>query len=375
MRLPLLREIVILSVAFQTVLAAPSLGDWISRQQGRPALEDGQLFRRDNDTGLAYSNTTTLSTASTTNTSVITLITPSPGAPAISITSQGQTITSYSPLTVCPLVVPSTTPSAISSFAPAIPSASASASANASSPVFNTTNRFARRQISPPSVNTTPTISAPLNTEAQTPTCYVHYVPITTPICHTTLTPLGGLPIPITDCGQEITFSTDHGVASTMGAAAELVTTYYVAPWQAVVTGVPTGTVDAEICNASGQCSTQQEIWSVSTATSTATEPHTLSVNTVVTGPALVILDPTSTLTLTDSTPSTISTSLTYETYPTSTSLVIVIHTVAATTAAQTSSEPPSTITSSSDSPSTITSTDTSTMTVTVQSVTVTSTL
>ena len=265
-----------MSLAFDQALAAPSSSDWIHRQQGKSKLQNGHLFRRDNGTVSLYSSTSSIPVTTVASASFVTLVTPSPGGSAISVTSQGQIITSYAPVTVCPKTAPSSRPTAVSSYSPAVP-------AHIVSPaLYNTTAQVARRRAPAPYGNAT-TTPAPSVPHSQLPSCSVTYIPTATPICHTTLTPLGGLPVPISACDQNITFSTDHGMASTAGPA-ELLATYYVVPWQEAAKGVPTGIVDAEICNSASQCSTVQERWRISTVTATKTQTNTLSVNTVVTG-------------------------------------------------------------------------------------------
>ena len=113
--------------------------------------------------------------------------------------------------------------------------------------------------------------------------CSTTYLPTTTAICHTTLTPLGGLALPVSACDQNVTFSTDHGIA-TAGPPGALLTTRYVAPWADVAAGVPTGVVEAEVCDGGGGCVARAETWSVLTRTVAGETTDTLSVNTVVTG-------------------------------------------------------------------------------------------
>ena len=61
-------------------------------------------------------------------------------------------------------------------------------------------------------------------------------------------------------------------------------TTKYVAPWNAVITGVPTGVVEAEICDLSGNCITAIESWGVQTLDVVPTQPGTININAVITG-------------------------------------------------------------------------------------------
>lgn len=289
MLLSLLGELLILSVAFDQALAAPSQTDLGYRQQGGPELHNGHVFRRDDAADLRHSRSFSLPTTAATSASYITLVTPSPGASAISVTFQGQIITSYSALTVCPTTTSSSTPTALSSSSSAVSVGISSAPTISPSAI---TYGFPRRQVSgpyaniktipAPYANTTHT-SVPSVPDSLVTSCSITYMPTTTAICHTTITPLGGIPVPVSACDQNITFSTDHEIASTAGSK-ELLTVFYVAPWPDVVTGVPTGTVQKEICNSASQCSTVQEKWSISTAMITQTQTNTLSVNTVVTG-------------------------------------------------------------------------------------------
>lgn len=292
MLLPLFRELAILSVAFDQALAAPSQTDRVHRQQGRPELHNGHLFRRDDAADLRHSRLSSLPTTAASSASYITLVTPSPGASAISITSQGQIITSYSALTVCLTTTSSSTPIALSSSSSAASVGISSAPTISPSARSNTTYGFARRQVSGHYANIT-TIPAPYANATNTSvpsfpdspitSCSVTYIPTTTAICHTTITPLGGISVPVSVCDQNITFSTDHEIAST-ASSTEVLTVFYVAAWQDVVKGVPTGTVQKEICNSASQCSTVQEKWNITTATIRQTQTNTLSVNTVVTG-------------------------------------------------------------------------------------------
>ncbi|KAL9579766.1 MAG: hypothetical protein Q9212_004914 [Teloschistes hypoglaucus] len=100
--------------------------------------------------------------------------------------------------------------------------------------------------------------------------CSTAYSPTLTRSCATTLIPVGGPPIAITACDQEVTFSTDHGYrlaptstgggSSDVGGEIETLTTFYVADWTDVATGLPKGLVKEEVCSKAG-CTTRLERW------------------------------------------------------------------------------------------------------------------
>jgi len=114
--------------------------------------------------------------------------------------------------------------------------------------------------------------------------CSTHYSSTATPICHTNITPLGNFPIAITDCKQNVTFSTDHGYTLVDDRTVVSKTTKYVAPWDSVVTGVPQGVVQAEVCQQDGPCTTYHEVWGVKVVMVTLTSISTLDFSAVVTG-------------------------------------------------------------------------------------------
>ena len=114
--------------------------------------------------------------------------------------------------------------------------------------------------------------------------CSTHYSSTATPICHTNITPLGNFPIAITDCKQNVTFSTDHGYTLMDNRTLVSKTTKYVAPWDRVVTGVPQGVVEAEVCQQDGPCTTYHEVWGVEVVMVTLTSISTVDFSAVVTG-------------------------------------------------------------------------------------------
>lgn len=117
-----------------------------------------------------------------------------------------------------------------------------------------------------------------------TTTCSTHYTSAVTPVCRTTITPLGNFPITITDCKQNVTFSTDHGCTLLKNRMLVSKTTNYVAPWDSVVTGVPQGVVQAEVCQHGGPCTTYHELWGVRVVMVTLASTSTLEISAVITG-------------------------------------------------------------------------------------------
>ena len=192
----------------------------------------------------------------------LTFFTPSPGAGPIPITSQSQEVTSYVPiLTICPFI-PST---------PALPTLAANTSFSAPTAPFpapsaSDASALYRRQAAATSA-TYANDSAPTSYLSS---CSVSYTPTPTQICHTTLSPLASPAIPVTDCTQQVTFSTDHGYTMVPGnvtASIRDLTTYYAARWDEIANGVPTQGIRKEVCSTDpvGGCSTGWEAWWPST--------------------------------------------------------------------------------------------------------------
>lgn len=114
--------------------------------------------------------------------------------------------------------------------------------------------------------------------------CSTHYSLTVTPICRTTITPLGNFPITITHCKQNVTFSTDHGATLIDNRTLVSKTTKYVARWDSVVTGLPQGVVKAEVCQQNGSCLTYHELWGVGEVMVTLISTRTLDFSAVVAG-------------------------------------------------------------------------------------------
>lgn len=113
--------------------------------------------------------------------------------------------------------------------------------------------------------------------------CSTHFYPVINPACHTTLTPLGGIPITVTDCSQYVTFSTDHGYKIVNNNTVVGLTTLYAAPWDAVTTGVPEGIVQAKVCDGKN-CTTYQEYLRVQSSMVFLTVTSTVDFTATVTG-------------------------------------------------------------------------------------------
>ncbi|KAF2436671.1 hypothetical protein EJ08DRAFT_674532 [Tothia fuscella] len=201
---------------------------------------------------------------------ILTYVTPSPSAQPIPITAQGQLVTSYIPqITVCALP-----PLAFESVAPTGP----------------------------------PYLNYSVSIPTRTGSCLTTYSPTITPICHTVLTGIASRTT-VTDCTQEITFSSDVDfIIETPDATSSassfitpapyvrLLETYYAATWTEFATpGVAPSNVDVKICttyqNGTTICMEQVEAWYVETVTLiTSTTTH-IDLTTTVKGPALVMVE------------------------------------------------------------------------------------
>ncbi|MCJ1356706.1 MAG: hypothetical protein MMC33_006701 [Icmadophila ericetorum] len=219
---------------------------------------------------------------------ILTIVTPSPGAGETLITAQSQIATSYVPqLTACPLA-------------------------------FNSTPYYYKRQA--PRTAASPNVLDPLATFPFYPLppfptsigpCSTLYSPTITPICYSTITPLGGVPSVVTDCTQKIAFSTNYGLYNPLDGTAEEVATTYFADWNRVITGVPLGLVDAVLCPPTTSCTTITESWYTEIIETTSASSSTINVNIALTGPQEVLIPPYFTFTITGTDPATISLSTT----------------------------------------------------------------
>lgn len=141
-------------------------------------------------------------------------------------------------------------------------------------------------------------------------TCSTFFRPSSTTICATILTGLATR-VTVTDCDQEVTFSSQWGFeletpapmtsdlanrsTTTLFASPTIQTlmTYYRAPWQSLTAGYVPKNVEASVCRmdddgSHGECVEVRELWSVVPVIMTSTITSEVDFTTVVTGPAKV---------------------------------------------------------------------------------------
>ena len=234
---------------------------------------------------------------------IIAYITPSPGADAIAITEQGQLVTSFAPeYTLCQLpalAYYSLPPSPSEALPTAVPYGNYSVS------------------------------SSPDNV-----TCTTVYKATPTYICNTTLTGLFDK-YTVSDCDQEITFSTEFGYvlasptaepatagynSSLLGSGSmmsemvptatastaaddtitacpsiETLTTYYLADWHELTAGTVPQDIDLKVCrtfdNGTVKCVREQERWEVGLKTEVTSTVTEISLSTTIFGPSQVIVE------------------------------------------------------------------------------------
>jgi len=287
-------------------IARPNAGDILSAHEPKaahPAPQHG-LSRRDNGTS---STPPTIPVPETSTNGVITFITPSPSAAAIPITRQSQVITTYTPqVTICDL--PRLAYSNISNASHPATRGTASFHATRGTASLHATRGTASLHATRGNASLHAT-RGNFSTPSATGICSTVYSAVTTEICFTLLTG-GGQLLTVTDCSQDVTFSTDHGYnlsTSTMTAPDSVIKkgtgmtqpipsttifvvptiTYYMAPWQAVATGIPTQ-VQAKICSAApdgGQdCTSVFEKWIVTTVEVVQSFTKTINLTTTLAG-------------------------------------------------------------------------------------------
>ncbi|PVI02355.1 hypothetical protein DM02DRAFT_589739 [Periconia macrospinosa] len=199
---------------------------------------------------------------------------PSPNASAVEITTQSQTVTSFIPeMTWC---------------------------------------------VGPP-IGFIPILNAPYANQsaeyetiiAGTGHCETVYVPTTTTVCATTLTGIA-TKVTVSECDQEITFSSECGFTLEAAASAPTQTTasnslitpapivrkmmtYWIAPWQSLTAGDTPSDVDMKICKVLDddelECTRIQEVWEVIIVTRTTTSTHDVQLTTTVSGPGTLIVE------------------------------------------------------------------------------------
>lgn len=142
---------------------------------------------------------------------------------------------------------------------------------------------------------------------AGTGRCETVFVPSETTVCATTLTGIGSK-ITVTDCDQEITFSTQYGFTletpTPVTTGSSLITpaptvkrmrTFFLAPWQSLTAGDTPSDVDIKICTVhadeSLECMRYQEVWEIVVVTKTLTTQREVQLTTTVTGPGTLIVE------------------------------------------------------------------------------------
>jgi hypothetical protein len=199
--------------------------------------------------------------------SIITIVTPSPGAQPITITSQGELVTTWSPYySLCPLV---------------------------------------RSGSTPPFSNSSPKSTA---SSWDPSDCSTAYTPIVTPICNTVLTGFATFAT-ITNCSQSLTFSSDvsfslqSGVATSVSGGVftaspwvQAITTFYIALWSELTSGAVPSTVEAAACSADSEgasttCVDSMETWAVSNVTITQNTLMHVTIAQTIQGPSALLVE------------------------------------------------------------------------------------
>ncbi|KAG9689260.1 hypothetical protein KCU95_g9815, partial [Aureobasidium melanogenum] len=212
--------------------------------------------------------------------SVLTYVTPSPGASPIPVTEQSQLVSSDVPLfTLCALP----------------PEAFSSVTAT-------------------PTQTTAPYQNYSISIPPGPGTCTTIYSPTVTMVCATTLTGIDRV-YPVTACNQDITFSSDFGYvletpSATLSNATDAngtgamitppptvqpLTTYYVAPWNELTSAGPPSDVDKKVCatflNGTEECVVEYYVWETSLVTIPTTTITSINLTTTVAGPSQIIVE------------------------------------------------------------------------------------
>lgn len=211
--------------------------------------------------------TASMSVPSTGPASTYTIVTPSPSASPVPVTSMSQVVTTYVPvLTLCP---------ASRSGAGGAATGAQSIQARSIGPYGNYT--------AAPYQNAT---SAP----AARSECVTEWSASRTTICETMLQGIA-TKIHVTECDQHVTFSSVFGYSlSTIDPSdttetgpvptIQTVTTYFEAPWQSLTDGLTPSDVTQRVCSPvptnSEECVDIHEVWSTIPTTITTTSSRTV---------------------------------------------------------------------------------------------------
>ena len=220
----------------------------------------------------------------------LTAITSSPHASPVPIIQQSQVVTTYVPqYTLCEL------------------------SLFAHWRVSTSNTGFVGPQ--PLNLSTAYPIPSPLGNR----TCSTFMSPTQTTVCSTTLTGLVTT-YPVTDCTQQITFSSQLGYSLvtptatpaissndttviysnssliTPALSIQTLTTYYFAPWQELTrAGTPPAYVNLKICSAATDdtdvCLSEQEGWATQLATISTTTTSSFNFTATILGPAQLVVE------------------------------------------------------------------------------------
>jgi hypothetical protein len=198
---------------------------------------------------------TPISISSLASGTIVSIITPSPGATPVTVTSQGEEITSYGLYySICPL--------------------------GASSETFA------------PFANLSATFTVPSSLSA----CSTSYTSIITPICNTVLTGLA-TSVSVTNCSQLVTFSTayNYSVETSPTPYVQAITTYFIAGWQELMDGAVPTIVEARECSSdtarlTTTCIDSLETWAVVNVTTTTTTESRVTIAQTIFGPSAVMV-------------------------------------------------------------------------------------
>ena len=217
---------------------------------------------------------------------IIAYFSPSPAANPIPITEQSQVATSFAPqFTVCVL--------------PPVAFVRINETAGLNGTVVDGNN-----------IEEPPKPSFVALTSDANETCSTYFKPSATRICATILTGLATR-VTVTDCDQEVTFSSQWGFeletpapitssltnssTTTISPSPTIQTlmTYFRAPWQSLTAGYVPKDIEATVCQmrqdgSHDECIEVRELWSVVPVIMTSTVTSKVDFTTVVSGPAKV---------------------------------------------------------------------------------------
>lgn len=224
----------------------------------------------------AASPTSPAQSTSSTPFTTYTLITPSPSAAPVAITTQSQVMTTYIPqMTLCAIGL---------------------------IPVTQYAGNISRTA---PFMNYSTSVSLSLSQG-----CSTSYAAERTTVCATTLRGLATA-VAVTACDQVVTFSSQYGytqdvgayaTATGTGAAAAVATpspittqtTFYVAAWQALASGLSPANVTERVCSmraSTRRCVDYHQAWSTTLVTMLTASTSHVDLTTTIPGPSRLIIE------------------------------------------------------------------------------------